>query len=92
MAAIADLSELINLQTGGNNGNPENIFYHKVGRVAGAAATAPAARLSTIAKRHRSRPAHRPAGQAHSGRSREDDQPRGGSLCCSTMLPVLAFK
>ena len=41
MAAIADLSELINLQTGGNNGNPENIFYHKVPRVAGAAATNP---------------------------------------------------
>jgi hypothetical protein len=41
MAAIADLSELINLQTGGNNGNPENIFYHKVPRVAGVAATNP---------------------------------------------------
>ena len=41
MAAIADLSELINLQTGGNNGNPENIFYHKVPRVAGTAATNP---------------------------------------------------
>ena len=41
MAAITDLSDLINLQTGGNNGNPENIFYHKVPRVAGAAATNP---------------------------------------------------
>ena len=43
MAAITDLSELINLQTGGNNGNPENIFYLKVPRVAGVAATAPVA-------------------------------------------------
>jgi hypothetical protein len=39
MAAIADLSELINLQSGGNNGNPENIFFHKVPRVLGVAAT-----------------------------------------------------
>jgi hypothetical protein len=29
MAAITDLSELINLQSGGNNGNPENIFFQK---------------------------------------------------------------
>jgi hypothetical protein len=41
MAAITDLSDLINLQTGGNNGNPENIFYHKVPRVSGVAATNP---------------------------------------------------
>jgi hypothetical protein len=41
MAAITDLSELINLQTGGNNGNPENISFLKVPRVAGVAATAP---------------------------------------------------
>lgn len=40
MAAITDLSDLINRQTGGNSGSPENIFFHKVGRVAGAAATA----------------------------------------------------
>lgn len=41
MAALTDLSALINRQSGGNNGNPENIFFHKVPRVAGAAATAP---------------------------------------------------
>jgi hypothetical protein len=41
MAAITDLSELINLQSGGNNGNPENISFLKVPRVAGVAATAP---------------------------------------------------
>ena len=37
MPAITDLSDLINRQTGGNSGTPENIFYHKVPRVAGAA-------------------------------------------------------
>jgi hypothetical protein len=43
MAAITDLSDLINRQSGGNNGNPENIFFHKVPRVAGVAATSPIA-------------------------------------------------
>ena len=43
MAAITDLSDLINLQTGGNSGSPENIFFHKVPRVAGVAATVPIA-------------------------------------------------
>lgn len=43
MAAITDLSDLINRQTGGNSGTPENIFFHKVPRVAGVAATAPIA-------------------------------------------------
>lgn len=43
MAAITDLSDLINRQSGGNSGTPENIFFHKVPRVAGAAATAPIA-------------------------------------------------
>ena len=47
MAAITDLSDLINRQTGGNSGTPENIFFHKVPRVAGAAATAPAAGRGT---------------------------------------------
>jgi hypothetical protein len=43
MAAITDLSDLINRQSGGNNGTPENIFFHKVPRVAGVAATSPIA-------------------------------------------------
>lgn len=43
MAALTDLSDLINRQTGGNNGSPENLFFHKVPRVAGAAATTPIA-------------------------------------------------
>lgn len=43
MPAITDLSDLINRQTGGNSGLPENIFFHKVPRVAGVAATAPIA-------------------------------------------------
>jgi hypothetical protein len=41
MAAITDLSDLINRQSGGNSGTPENIFFHKVPRVQGIAATAP---------------------------------------------------
>lgn len=43
MAAITDLSDLINRQTGGNSGTPENIFFHKVPRVAGVAAITPIA-------------------------------------------------
>lgn len=43
MAAITDLSDLIHRQTGGSNGSPENIFFHKVPRTAGAAVTAPLA-------------------------------------------------
>ncbi len=43
MAAITDLSALINRATGGNSGTPENLFFHKQARVAGAAATAPIA-------------------------------------------------
>ena len=41
MAAIADVSDLINRQSGGNSGTPSNLFWHKVPRVAGALATAP---------------------------------------------------
>jgi hypothetical protein len=41
MAAITDLSDLINRSTGGNSGTPENLFFHKQARIAGAAATAP---------------------------------------------------
>ena len=41
MASITDLSDLINRQTGGNSGTPENIFFHKVPRVAGVTATNP---------------------------------------------------
>ena len=41
MAAITDLSDLINRQSGGNSGTPNNLFYHKVPRVGGVAATAP---------------------------------------------------
>jgi hypothetical protein len=43
MAAITDLSDLINRQSGGNSGTPENLFFHKVPRTAGAAVTAPIA-------------------------------------------------
>lgn len=43
MAAITDLSDLINRTTGGSSGTPENLFFTKVARIAGAAATAPIA-------------------------------------------------
>ena len=43
MAALTDLSDLINRQSGGNNGTPDNLFFHKVPRVAGVAATVPVA-------------------------------------------------
>lgn len=41
MAALSGLSDLINRQSGGNNGNPNNLFFYKVPRVAGATATTP---------------------------------------------------
>ena len=43
MAALTDLSDVINRQSGGNSGTPSNLFFHKVPRVGGAAATAPIA-------------------------------------------------
>jgi hypothetical protein len=43
MAALTDLSDLINRLTGGNNGTPETQFWFKTPRSAGAAATAPIA-------------------------------------------------
>lgn len=43
MAAITDLSDLINRLSGGNSGTPETIFVFKAGRVNGAVATTPVA-------------------------------------------------
>lgn len=40
MAALTGLSDLVNRATGGNSGTPQNVFFHKQARVAGAAATA----------------------------------------------------
>lgn len=40
MAAISDLSDLVNRMTGGNDGTPETVFFYKVPRVGGAAAVA----------------------------------------------------
>ena len=37
MAEISDLSDLVNRATGGNNGTPETIFFHKTGRYGGTA-------------------------------------------------------
>lgn len=40
MTALTDLSDVVNKLTGGNNGNPENLFVYINDRVAGAAAAA----------------------------------------------------
>ena len=49
MAALTDLSDLINRGTGGNSGTPETPFYFKAPRIAGAAATAPiAGRMASL--------------------------------------------
>lgn len=49
MAAIGDLSDLINRLTGGADGTPEPLWVHKVARRAGAAPTAPVAgRLTSL--------------------------------------------
>lgn len=39
MAAINDISDLINRASGGNSGTPQNVFWHKTSRVAGVVAT-----------------------------------------------------
>lgn len=41
MTALTDLSDVVNLMTGGNSGAPENLFYYKDARVAGAVAATP---------------------------------------------------
>lgn len=43
MAAIADLSDLVNRMTGGASGTPENLWFNKVARRAGAAPATPIA-------------------------------------------------
>ena len=49
MAAITDLSDLVNRSTGGNNGTPQNVFFYKAPRIAGVAATAPiAGRMASL--------------------------------------------
>ena len=49
MAALTDLSDLINRGTGGNNGAPETPFFFKAPRIAGAAATVPiAGRMASL--------------------------------------------
>jgi hypothetical protein len=43
MAALTNISDLINKSTGGNSGTPQNVFWFKSARIAGAAANAPIA-------------------------------------------------
>lgn len=49
MAALTDLSDLINRLTGGNSGSPETMIFHKAPRASGAAVTAPiAGRMASL--------------------------------------------
>lgn len=49
MTALTDLSDLVNKATGGNSGTPDNLWFHKVARDGGAAATAPiAGRIASL--------------------------------------------
>lgn len=43
MTALTDLSDLVNKASGGNSGTPDNLWFHKVARIAGVTATAPIA-------------------------------------------------
>jgi len=43
VAALSDISDLINRATGGNSGTPQSVFFHKVARIGGAVAAAPIA-------------------------------------------------
>lgn len=58
MTAYADLSEMINRHTGGNSGTPQNIFYWKDARVAGAAAPATVAGRMTSLWQYEGCPSH----------------------------------
>jgi hypothetical protein len=56
--AINDLSDLVNLLTGGNNGTPEKINFFKDNRVGAAAAAAPIAGRMTSLWEYNGHPSH----------------------------------
>jgi hypothetical protein len=58
MGSFADISEVINRLSGGNNGNPQSIFWHKEWRVAGAAGVAPVAGQGTSLWEYEGQPSH----------------------------------
>jgi hypothetical protein len=58
LAALTDISDLLNRFTGGNSGTPEHLFFNKDGRVAGAAATAPVAGRWTSFWQYEGTPSH----------------------------------
>lgn len=58
MGAIADASDYINRMTGGNSGTPEDLFFHKQDRVAGAAAVATVAGRMTSLWPYEGQPSH----------------------------------
>jgi hypothetical protein len=57
MAALTDLSDLINRLTGGNNGTPETQFWHKLARIGGLTASLPIAGRPASAWRYDGYPA-----------------------------------
>jgi hypothetical protein len=58
MAAITDLSDLVNRLTGGNSGTPEHLYFFKNARVGGAAAVATVAGRWTDLWTYEGQPSH----------------------------------
>lgn len=78
MAAITDLSDLINRRTGGNSGAPEDIWLYMDGRIGAAAASAPVAgRYSSLWQYNKNRGG---SGAAPSTSAVPDNTTRGGIL------------
>lgn len=58
MGTITDLNSLVGLSTGASSGTPENLFWHKEGRVAGAVAAAPIIGRYTTLWEYEGNPSH----------------------------------
>jgi hypothetical protein len=58
VTALADLSDLVNKASGGSLGTPENLFFHKQARVAGANAVATVVGYPTSLWRFEGQPSH----------------------------------
>lgn len=76
MAAILDLSDLVNRVTGGNDGTPEAVFFHKDARIGAAAAAATVAGRMTSLWRYNGIP----AGGAVPGAAANPDNTTVGAL------------
>jgi hypothetical protein len=78
MTALASLSDVVNRITGGNSGSPEQIWFGKTGRVAGAAAAAIIAGRWTSLWQYEGWPGG--AGAAPGGTARNPTNATAGSL------------